>query len=328
MNGNDNSPKKKRTSIFFRWMTKDGKGVEKDDVIKIDDYNVKNFFKLFGRRIRQLIRVNWIYLFGNFPILAFLLAISGNFSHSAPAPTSQFYPIFYGISTISGVTPDIAQMGGINALMGTATSNSWFDYVLYGISALILVTFGIVNTGCAYIMRNIVRGEHIFLWQDFKSAVKQNLRQGIILGAIDAVLIFLAYYSLRFYLANYNAYFILFYAMIAVIIFYFFIRSYMYTLLVTFELSIPKILKNSFIFAMISFGRNFLGFFIVIALLGAAFMLSALFLPIGIILLMMILISACCYVTTYLTYPKIKAVMIDPFYPNYGKEITEEVDEQ
>ena len=166
------------------------------------------------------------------------------------------------------------------------------------------------------------------MWQDFKSAVKQNLRQGIILGAIDAVLIFLAYYSLRFYLANYNAYFILFYAMIAVIIFYFFIRSYMYTLLVTFELSIPKILKNSFIFAMISFGRNFLGFFIVIALLGAAFMLSALFMPIGIILLMMILISACCYVTTYLTYPKIKAVMIDPFYPNYGKEITEEVDEQ
>ena len=327
MNDNDNSPKKKRTSIFFRWMTKDGKGVEKDDVIKIDEYNVKNFFKLLGRRIRLLIRVNWIYLFGNFPIFAFLLAISGNFSHSAPAPTSQFYPIFYGISTISGVTPDIAQMGGINALMGSATANSWFDYVLYGISALILVTFGIVNTGCAYIMRNIVRGEHIFLWQDFKGAVKQNWKQGLIIGAIDSVIIFLSYYSIRFYLANYNAYFIMFYAMIAVIIFYFFIRSYMYTILVTFELSVFKIFKNSFIFAMIAAGRNFLGLIIVAALLGIAFMLSALFMPIGIILLLMILISACVYVTTYLTYPKIKAVMIDPFYPNYGKEETDEVNE-
>ncbi|MBR0236138.1 MAG: DUF624 domain-containing protein [Clostridia bacterium] len=324
MNQNDNSPKKKRTSIFFRWMTKDGKGVDKDDVIKIDDYNVKNFFKLFGRRIRQLMRVNWIYIFGNFPIFAFLLAISGNFSYSAPAPTSQFYPIFYGISTIGGVTPDIAQMGGINALMGTATANSWGDYLLYGISALIFVTFGIVNTGCAYIMRNIVRGEHIFLWQDFKSAVKQNLRQSIILGAIDAAIIFLSYYSIRFYLANYNQYFIMFYAMIAVVIFYFFIRSYMYTLLVTFELSIFKILKNSFIFAMIAFGRNFLGLLIVVALLGLTFILSTLFLPIGIILILMILVSACVYATTYLTYPKIKAVMIDPFYPNYGKEEPEE----
>ena len=325
---NNNAPqKKKKTSIFFRGLMRDGKGVEKDDVIKIDEYNLKNFFKLYWRRISEIIRINWLYLFGNFPALALLLVISGNFSHAAVAPTSQFFPVFYGMTTISGETSAVAPMLGAHAVMGTTTAYSWVDYVLFGVSALLLVTFGLVNTGCAYLMRNLVRGEHLFLWQDFKSAIKQNFRQGLIIGIIDAVVLFLCGYSIAFYLANYSSYFIMFFAAIAMTVVYMFARYYMYTILVTFELGIFKILKNSLIFAFISAGKNFLALLATVLIFGAAFMLSALFMPIGIILLLMLLVATGSYISTYLAFPKIKKVMIDPYYPNYGKEPTEDENE-
>ena len=326
---NIEEPKKKKGPLFFRWLTKDGKGVSKDDAIKIDDYNVKNFFKLYWRRIRNIIKINWIYIFGNFPILALFLAISGNFSHAATAPQSQFYPIVYGMSTISGNAPVTMPMMGVHAVMGTTTAYSWVDYVLFGVAALVLVTFGLVNTGCAYLMKNLVRGDHLFLWDDFKSTIKQNWKQGLILGILDAVVLALSSYSIYFYIVNYQTYYILFYSSLIMMALYMFIRFYMYTMLVTFELSTWKILKNSFIFALIGLGKNFLALIVVIALLGVTFMLSTLFLPLGIIILFMLLISTLVYVTTYMTYPKIKKVMIDPYYPN-GEETdtdTETVEE-
>lgn len=328
MNGQNNSPQnKQKRSIFFRSFWKDGKGVEKDDVIKIDDYNSKNFFRLFFRRIRYIIRINWIYVFGNFPIFALFLIISGNFHRAAIAPTSQFFPIIYGMKTISGADAVLSPMLGVHGIMGTATLFSWVDWVLLGVSALLLVTFGLVNTGCAYLMKSLVRGEHLLMWLDFKSAVKQNFKQGLLLGIIDAIILGLSAYAVSFYLANYNTYFIMFFASIALLAIYMFMRFYMYTLLVTFELSIFKILKNSFLFAMISPGKNFLALIIIVALAGLTFTLSMLFMPIGIILVLLILVSTCAYVYTYLTYPKIKKVMIDPYYPNYGKKESEDENE-
>ena len=320
---NIEEPKQKKGPLFFRWLTRDGKGVDKDDTIKIDDYNAKNFFKLFGRRIRYIIRINWIYIFGNFPLLTLLLAISGNFSHAATAPQSQFYPVVYGMSVISGNTPSLMNMIGVHGVMGTTTAYSWVDYVLFGISALILVTFGIVNTACAYLMKNLVRGEHLFFWDDIKSTIKENWKQGLIIGILDAIVLGLSAYSVYFYIVNYQTYYILFFASLVMMALYMFMRFYMYTLLVTFELSVWKIIKNSFLFAMIGLGKNFLALMAVILLCGVTFLLSTLFMPIGIIILFMFLISTSVYITTYFTYPKIKKVMIDPYYPN-GEEATEE----
>ena len=76
--------KKKKTSIFFRNYAKDGKGVKKEDVIT--EYNFINFFKLYARKFSKLVYVNFLYIFGNFPILFFLLGISGYFAAKANTP--------------------------------------------------------------------------------------------------------------------------------------------------------------------------------------------------------------------------------------------------
>ncbi|MBQ0124901.1 MAG: DUF624 domain-containing protein [Clostridiales bacterium] len=325
MNGEkNNAPKKKRNSIFFRSYFKDGKGVEKNDAIKVDEYNAKNFFKLYFRRIGNIIKINWIYILGNFPVLFLLLAISGNFSHTAAAPQSQYYPVIFGMMNISENSAALAPMLGIHGIMGSVTSYSVLDYILLGLSALFIVTFGLVNTGCAYLERNIVRGEHLFLLDDFFTTVKQNFKQGLIFGIIDLIILGLSGYSIVFYIANYNSYFILFFCSIAVLAFYLFIRQNVYMMLVTFDLPLIKILKNSFILSSVSLGKNFIALFAVLLTVFVAFFGSMIFMPIGIIIALMFLFSTGTYIFTYFTFPKMKEIMIDPYYPNYDKEEAEE----
>ena len=70
----EENKKKKKTSVFFRSYAKDCKGVKKEDVIT--EYNFINFFKLYGRKFSKLVYVNFLYIFGNFPLLFFILGIS------------------------------------------------------------------------------------------------------------------------------------------------------------------------------------------------------------------------------------------------------------
>lgn len=319
-------PKKKKTSIFFRHLEKDGKGVKKEDRIKVDEYNLKNFFKLYFRRFKEIVKINWLYIFGNFPILFMLLAISGNFSHAALAPTSQFYPVIDGMRTLGAPVSAISSMLGIHGIMGTTTVYSTLDYILLGLSALTLVTFGLVNTGCAYLLKNLVRGEHLFMWDDFITSIKQNFGKGLALGIIDIAVISLSIYSISFYLTSYNTYFVMFFCSIAVLLFYMFIRFYTYMQLVTFELSFGKLLKNSFILATLSLGRNLGTVIGIIVLAVVTLMLMSVFIPLGIIIFFMFFVSTASYICTYVSYPKMKKVMIDPYYPNYDKN-TEDDDE-
>ena len=58
--------KKERQEKFniFNRLNKDGKGVEKDEEIIADNPTLKNFFKLVGRKINQLLTVNIMMVFG------------------------------------------------------------------------------------------------------------------------------------------------------------------------------------------------------------------------------------------------------------------------
>ena len=105
-------------------------------------------------------------------------------------------------------------------------------------------------------------------------------------------------------------------------------RYYIYTLLITFNLSIPKIFKNAFIFAFLGLKRNLL------ALVGVALVLFInvqLFymLPVlGILLPLVITFSLCNFITGYASYPVIKKYMIDPYYSDNDGENDEGSNEE
>ncbi len=318
------APKKKKWGFFSSYM-KDGKGVKEEDIIT--DFNFINFFKLYARRFIKLIWVNALYIVGNFPLIFLLLALSNYFSDAGTSPSSELFAVVNGIGTAAGNLGDtLAPLLGIHGSMGTIFSPTWVTYVLYGIAALFILTFGPVNAGCTYIIRNLVKSEHVFMWQDFIGTIKQNWKQALPMGILDLAVLGLSIYSLISYYYNYANYYILFWMMLLIIMLYSFMRFYLYTIMVTFELKFFQIIKNSMIFTLLGFGRNIILFSGIAMLVLLTVWLGSLFLPLGVISLFMILFSSSAFMGMYAAYPMVKKYMIDPYYTKSEQEEPETVE--
>lgn len=305
-------PKKKKRSLFSNY-EKDGKGVEKDDIIT--KYDFLSFFKLYMRRFIKLIWVNALYIVGNFPLLFLLLAVSGIFSNVGVAPSSEVFPVINGIHIASGENaPSFAALLGIHGQMTPVYADTIATYILYGLSALFIFTFGPVNAACTYIVRNLVKGEPVFMWEDFKSTIKSTWKQSLPMGILDLIMLAMCTYALYLYYYNYANYYMMFYSMILVFILYIFMRFYIYTMMVTFDLKFFQIIKNAAIFSLLGFGRNLILFCGCVMLVMFTIWLGTLFVPLAVISIFMLLFSGCAYMGMYAAWPKIQKYMIDPYY--------------
>lgn len=299
---------------------KDGKGVSKDDVD--GPPNLSTFFKKYKRKFSRLLSVNIFMVLGNFPLFFAGFAMAGYGAMHSTVQKYSIFPAIYTISMFDG-SPVTDALGSIYGMQSPLTVNTTITYILYALSLLTLLTFGLTNVGTTYILRNLVKGDPVFMWSDFWYAIKRNWKQGLILGVVDAIACFLLVFNVSFYFSNLNGAFlngILFYISLAMLILYFFMRFYMYILMVTFDLSIFKILKNSLIFAIIGFKRNFM------ATLGiAVLILINLFIffyipSLGIVLPLVVTLSNGAFMSTYAAWFKIKQIMIDPYDENNPDE--------
>ena len=314
----------KKKFNLFNFMNRDGKGVEKGTELKVlEKPNIFNFFKLLGRRFSVITSVNLLYVFGNFPIFFLILALTGYTSQSTVAPGTGVYSALKGSLYFaaggSGAlnSPVIASLNGIfgkQAIVSVPTTLTW---ILIGLSALLLFTSGPVNVGCTYILRNLVRGEPLFIWKDFWYAIKRNLKQALIYGALDTVICLMMVYNLLWFRVNSGAstmmsffYFLTF----AMICMYFFMRMYIYPMLITFDLSIFKMFKNGILFSILGIKRNLMCLVGVLLVLALNVALYFAIMPLGVILPVVITIGLCRYISVFCAFPVIKKYMIDPYY--------------
>ena len=95
--------------------------------------------------------------------------------------------------------------------------------------------------------------------------------------------------------------------------------------MVTFDLSIAKILKNSLIFALVGWKRNILALLGIVAAVFLNLMLfsSGFLIPIGIAMPLVALFAVIQYISAYAAWFKIKQIMIDP----YAKDEPDEFDD-
>jgi len=315
--------KEKKKFNLYTLLNRDGKGVEKKDSLNVlDKPNISNFFKLLGRKFNQLLSVNMFYIFGNFPVLFALFAFAGYTSDTIFSPGSGLFTALKG-SMYFDLSPVTASLNGIYGIQSEMTVPTTLTYVFYGLALLVFFTFGLVNVGTTYILRNIVRGEPVFMWSDFWYAIKRNLKQGIIFGIIDLFICFMLFYDLIFFRSNMgsNTMLMIFYFIsFGMIFIYFFMRMYTYLMMITFDLNIFKLLKNSVFFAVLGIKRNIMCLIGTALVIGINFIIFTWFMPIGIILPFVITIALCSLISVYCAYPKIKEIMIDPYY----KEVAEE----
>ncbi len=304
--------KKKKFNLYDFFNGRDGKGVTHDPNAK---KNLKYFFPLLYRKFNSIALTNVYLVFGNWPILFLLFANAGFLNTQSVAPTNALYPLLFGASTVNPNASPLSILFGIFGAQGAVSIPTVWTYVFYGIGALVILTFGIVNVGCAHLLRSMVREEPIFFRSDFAGAIKRNFRQALILGVLDLGIIFALLYGFLFYSMNAGTNFFMncaYYFFWIIMIIYFFMRFYLYQMLVTFDLSFKKLFKNAFIFAFVGFKRNVLALLGIVVLVILNMLLINYMLPLGIVLPFIITIGLASFIATYAAYPKMKELMIDP----------------
>ncbi len=297
---------------------------------------IKRYFKLLGRRFWKLVSLNLMMLPTIIPILVAIYIYFG--IKQTPTANDFLFPQLYGANAVAS-SPSISFLldlfgGQLNIpVYGTLT------YIGIAICILLLlVTFGWQNVGASYILRNMVRGEPIFIWSDYFYAIKRNLKQGILLGILDFVIIFLLGFDIMYFWGQTGT-FVLdigFFTVCALIIIYFFMRFYLYLLLVTFELSIRKILKNALIFSILGFKRNIMGLLgiVLVTILNIAlfplFGMTPLGIALPLILPFLYYLAVTAFTGAYAAYPIIERYMVTPYFDTAQDEeedLTETVDE-
>ena len=315
----NNSPLK-RLKIFD--FTRDGKGISKSAADMAP--GLKRFFVTLRNNLGKIVTVNIFMVVGNFPLIFLICNLSGYFKIPYQLP---FFDVFQNLSAIFALdgpmTPYKLVLFGISGTQNQVLASTAVNYVFYALGALGLLTFGIVNVGTAYILRNISSGEPVFPWSDFWYAVKRNYKQAIPFGAIDIIIcailtfnIYLTVSSGTFFLS------IMFWSSVVISVLYFFMRYYMYVQMVTFKLSIFKMLKNSLIFALLGIKRNIVALLGIIlgVILEIGFMLSGVLVPVAVAAPLILLFSLFAYMKVYAAYFKIKEYLIDPYYNEHPEE--------
>lgn len=312
---NDGDTKERRS--WFDRVRKEREAVDPDEPKALDNPSVPSFFKLFVRKFNTLLTVNLMFVFGNFPIFFFLLALSGYVSESSFAPYYQQYAPLLGASFFDP-SPVMASLMGIFGVQISITVPTVLTKILYGLTALLFVTFGPVNVGVTYLLRSMVREEGMFLWSDFWYAIKRNVKQEFVFGALDLLIMgVLAYDFLYFYLnlgSGSTMIYVLFFLTFAMIIVYAMMRMYLYLMMITFDLSILKLLKNALFFTILGIKRNVMALLWIFLLLAVEYLFLIVFFPIAVILPIVALFSIGSFGCAFAAYPKIKEIMIDPYY--------------
>lgn len=310
-------PKKKKRSIFRREK-------ERDDVRVEDIYtkhDLKGFFISLKLHFREIVYVNILSLIGNFPFIFALLGLSGVFRLQYTTPTA---PQFSNIGGLLLQNSGNAYSNALYSLFAIQTENAalttanWICFLLAG---LMLFTFGLVNVGVTYILRELVRGKPVFIWDDFWETVRKNWKQAFFFGIFDLLLIVLIPYNLFFFMTGQGflqltgdfVASLFFWLMLFLGITYLFMRFYIYLQMVTFDLPIRKILKNSLIFSLLNIKRNLLvllGLAILVVFNLLCFTVTFL-VPLGICLPIAVTFGLGAFMAMYGAYFKVEEIMID-----------------
>lgn len=316
---------------FFDRIT--GNKTNKDELSKEEaklvdaSFSAKSFFKLAVNKIGSISKINLIMLLMVSPLIFTLFGIAGSFfgnqiADTAKTPVSPLFSHFYGIAAYEdNCVFTVTALP--HSLISTVNIDNVFTTILKCIGLVVVFTFGPLNVGCAYVMRNMIKEQPVFVWHDFFYAIKKNLRQSLVFGIIDILCIFAIAYALPFYYYNATTFAMqmLLFSMILITIFYVIMRVYIYLMIVTFDLSIPKLFKNAFILSSAGIKRSIVMLLGIVAVIIASAYLFILIRGLGTLLPCVFTVAFIMYLCYYCAYPVVKKYMIDPFYDEEGNPI-------
>ena len=238
------------------------------------------FWDIFKGRFWKLFGINLLTILFFLPLIALLvfrlILIAGS---GSVIPLTQGFGFGYG-----------APLSFVGVNEQTVVNVDIFVYLFMPL-ALIIAVVGV--SGAAYVTRNMVWTEGIFVANDFWRGVKKNFTQMLCIALVYSLVFYVTQLAVN--IADYaiavgtGSVWMLVIAKIMayiLLIFYSFMTFHMITMSVTYELKFSALLKNSFLFTLGLFPQNI--FFAALGLIPfIPFFLGGIFVSLGLILTLM-----------------------------------------
>ena len=292
------------------------------------------FFKLLFRKFGKLISLNLMMVMLYIPLI--ISVVLYFFGESTPTVESALYAPLLGVS-IGGGSPTANLLLGIfSRQLNVPLLETGRTIVIALLIGFTVITWGWQNVGATYNLRSLVRGDSCFLFSDYFYAIRRNLKQGFFFGLLDVLIIVVLAVDFFYFnaLADVFWFGVLYILFIVLIVTYSIMRFYIYHMMITFDLSIKKILKNALIFALLGFKRNIVG---LLGIVGIAAINAALILPslrvnfaLPLILPFFYLPALSGFIAAYAAWPNIQRYMIDVYdeaNQDQEEKLTEELPE-
>ncbi len=266
----------------FNNYSKPGPGVRKDAPRK---KGVFLFMELLGRKFGAYVKLNLTYMITCIPAFAVVLHIIYSMLIEFAKPVQEEYAVLFLMAGIA--------------------------------SAFLTLTFGLspFSAGYYYILKNYSEEMHAWVFSDFFEKFRKNIKQSLLTFVIDLVALCVALLSLRLYfimmLTGFGAMLTVpAVVLILVLVIYSLMTPYKWTMIVTIDLKLKHIYKNSLLLTLGEVKRTF---FLLVAsvvyfgVLGFALYSATI---VGVILFLLIGYSAYGLIQQINLYPVIKKHLI------------------
>lgn len=201
---------------------------------------------------------------------------------------------------------------------------------IYWLTSVLVVTNGFAKVGMTHIARSAVREKHAFLLSDYIDTIKKNWKQALALGSLNLVASAITVIDVWYFWGSITqgesmnpitviGLAVAFFLLVSIT----YIKYYIWTLTITFDLPIKTLIKNSFHFVFLNMARNvfvsiilgaiYVGLYILALVNAFCFIIAAALLIFVVPGFKLSLVQAN-------TFPAIKKYMIDPYYKEHKGE--------
>ncbi len=264
------------------------------------------YFELFKRKFWNYVKLNLLYFATSIISIAiYWVALAALIVPVLLSPISD--ETWKVLSDASGGMP-------LEQVQGSVI------FTISCVGALLMVVLfggGVCTAGYNYVLRNYVRQENAFLVSDFFEHTKKNFLQALIITIVDLIIVSTCLFSAASYYSMMKTQpedmmpVFAFAIMLFALFIYANMHTYLWTIIVTFDISIWKAYKNSFFLTFAAAIRS-VGFIVLtVAFCAGMVTLFSYFWIAGVGLFVLIAMSAFNLAGHIFSYPIIKKYMID-----------------
>ena len=192
--------------------------------------------------------------------------------------------------------------------------------LLYFAMCIPIVTIGAATAGFTFVLRKMSNEEPVFLASDFFEGFRKNWKQSTVIFVLDILLFFMLPFAIWFYSAQTGGesggswlFYIPMALCMSALLIYVLMHYYIHLLIVTTNLKLKHILKNSFFLACIGLKTNLITTFFVVIVVAITLVLCFFFV-FAILLVPTIVLSTVGFIVCYNSYQYILKYVIEPYY--------------